>query len=52
MYSVTIEGQYLYITVEGWEGYYQLKLDDEGLVLDFVNGEELYSLFHFAHGEY
>jgi len=53
-YTVKRNGEYLYIKVKGYSHYYQLKLEDEGLVLDLVSSNDkgiLSDLFHCVNDE-
>jgi hypothetical protein len=52
-YTVTIKDEYLYIKVEGYARSYQLKLEDEGLVLDVVSEKEdtLEPIYHGTNDE-
>lgn len=36
-YNIEIKDEYIYILVQDYKKYYQLKLEDEGLVLDVIN---------------
>ena len=51
-YEVTTKDEYIYIKVGTYNSSYQLKLDEEGLVLDVVheNGE-LTAVFHCVNDE-
>lgn len=50
-YTVTFENGYLFIKHSDFQqNIYQLKLEDEGLVLDVV-GAELQTLFHCMNSE-
>jgi len=49
-YTVKIEGEYIHINVKGYARSYQLKLENEGLVLDVVSEKEgLIEEHHCCH---
>ena len=50
-YSVEISEGYIYLEVKGYDSVYQIKMEDEGLVIDTQHSDRYSVLFHCTHDE-
>lgn len=50
-YEINIDHNYIYIKHKNHANFYQIKLDDEGLVVDIDDNGDLVELFHCVNDE-